>query len=115
MSDTIPNEVVERHARAYDPVGWAWYDNAADDHPAKTIFRERALAQSRAAIAVLNTITHKDGDQVYEIKLILPRAEYPAEIHVTPPGSNTFWYDIITMPELLSIIEHRRGVTRDRW
>lgn len=47
------NEMIERHARAYNPVGWAWYDRAEDDHPAKPVFREREEKQSRAAIGAL--------------------------------------------------------------
>ena len=41
---------VETAARSYDPVGWAWYDRADTDHPAKPVFRERAFSQMRAAL-----------------------------------------------------------------
>src|SRR6185437_6375692 len=49
----VGEDVVETAARAYDPVGWAWYDKAYTHHPAKPIFRERAFSQMRAAIAAM--------------------------------------------------------------
>jgi|SRR5665213_399499 len=48
----VPSDAqVERAARAYDPVGWKWYDEADDTHPAKRVFRQHALSQMDSGIA----------------------------------------------------------------
>lgn len=47
---TIPDKVVERAARAYDPMGWSWYVSVEDEHPAKAPFFSNATARMRAAL-----------------------------------------------------------------
>ena len=46
-------ELAQRIARAWDPVGWAWYDRAGADHTAKPIF---FADQMRRAAAVMKEI-----------------------------------------------------------
>lgn len=51
--------MIEVAARAYDPIGWKWHDAAADDHPAKPVFRQYSLSRTRAAIASLRVPTER--------------------------------------------------------
>ena len=48
---------IEAMARAADPVGWRWFDNADADHPAKPPFIECELRNMRdARCALFDTI-----------------------------------------------------------
>lgn len=51
-------ELVEIVARAYDPVGWAWYDAASTDHAAKPAFLANALNRARDAIEAIPVADH---------------------------------------------------------
>jgi hypothetical protein len=53
------SDFVENLARAYNPVGWAWYDSADADHPAKPIFLARERKQMRDAIEAMREPTEK--------------------------------------------------------
>jgi len=47
---------IEAVARAYDPVGWTWYDSAGLDHPAKAMFYVDKTSRARAAILALDKV-----------------------------------------------------------
>jgi hypothetical protein len=49
----ITDAMIEKAARAHDPVGWNWYDNARVDHPAKPIFVMDQMTRMRNALATL--------------------------------------------------------------
>ncbi len=51
------DEMVERVARAYDPVGWAWYDSAPADHPAKPVFLADKIGRMKTAIEAMREPT----------------------------------------------------------
>lgn len=50
----------EAVARAYNPVGWVWYDRAEPDHPAKPVFYDRELRQIDAAIGAYERLARID-------------------------------------------------------
>lgn len=51
MSKLVTQE--ERIARAWDPVGWAWYDQAVANHPARPTFHLDQMRRAKAVIEAL--------------------------------------------------------------
>lgn len=64
MTQPLRSEAIEALAKAADPVGWAWYDKAAPDHPAKPIFLADQLKRHTAALSALVTLLAEQGYKV---------------------------------------------------
>ena len=47
------SEEVEKASRAYDPMGWSWYDTAPHDHPARPVFYADQISRMTRAITAL--------------------------------------------------------------
>ena len=56
------NEMIERVARAGNPMGWSWYDRAENDHPAKPVFYAREMNENRARIEAMREPTEAMQD-----------------------------------------------------
>ena len=59
--------LLERIARAWDPVGWDWYDRAEADHPAKPIFFADQMKRAARVRDALKMPAHWSVDWPAEI------------------------------------------------
>lgn len=107
MASPETTTTAERVARAWDPVGWAWYDSAEDDHPAKSAF---LADQMKRANAVLEALA--DSPTIEEAFLRICESLGLQASPMAHLDAQRLRADNIRMCEALSEVANRSGIDR---